>query len=531
MKKITNFVLPEHTNELYTKEAISSISLTHDIAKKINELVNAYNSVNGDLLVWKHEQEGTIRKGVLFMKDNLINSLRELFDVLEGSDAFISMYGEKLGECYELLNNLNVEITPKMFGAIGDGITDDTKPLLEMLEFVEKNVLYRAFNNEDKCKNYSNINLKFSGTYKISKPIVFRDTYGLTLENLHLIASPIFIGDCMLKLEHITRNFRGVNITLNGSHVVDTCLYINDYTLTFDMVNVEISQFKKYGIYADGKGHELKLCNVTVKQFEWGDRLNVAINEHGTGVYLGEERHDNNIVNLITNYCTKYGVEIHGGTNKIINSHFYSCEVLNKGRYNTFVNCYFDNATLKTYGFFTLNNSLLLRSGENTTPFIYLLGDDITHSWMFDTCNLNSNTFKAETYIDKPVDFGKFAETPKFNTIGNTFYYVTPFTLHARLGHTRNPWDEERESYGHAGSGYKIYGNLAFVWGVATENGFCKYPNGLELKETLYMGFERKDNSNPNLIPWANSISPTQFWLNSVGNGSTVKWFVVGIVK
>lgn len=85
MKKLEHFMLPEHTNKLYTKEAISSISLVRDIAEKLNEIVDSINQLSEIDLTWKHEQEGTIRKGVLFMKDNLLNSLNELMTVLNES--------------------------------------------------------------------------------------------------------------------------------------------------------------------------------------------------------------------------------------------------------------------------------------------------------------------------------------------------------------------------------------------------------------------------------------------------------------
>lgn len=88
MKKIENFMLPEHTNRMYKEEAISSVSLTRDVADKINELIDSYNQLAEVDLTWKHEQEGRIRKGVLYMKDNLLNSLNDLM-VLLRDNGFI----------------------------------------------------------------------------------------------------------------------------------------------------------------------------------------------------------------------------------------------------------------------------------------------------------------------------------------------------------------------------------------------------------------------------------------------------------
>lgn len=82
MEQIKKFILPENTNKLYKEEAISSIGLTREVADKINELVDAYNTFAGEDLEWKQTQEGIIRKGVLFMKDNLANSIYELLKSL-----------------------------------------------------------------------------------------------------------------------------------------------------------------------------------------------------------------------------------------------------------------------------------------------------------------------------------------------------------------------------------------------------------------------------------------------------------------
>lgn len=110
MKKIQNFILPEHTNTLYEKEAISSISLTKEVAAKINELVDGINALSTTDLAWKQEQEGIIRKGVIFMKDNLLNSLNDLMVLLRDSgfiDDRIQYHCQNLKDRVEnLLGNI-----------------------------------------------------------------------------------------------------------------------------------------------------------------------------------------------------------------------------------------------------------------------------------------------------------------------------------------------------------------------------------------------------------------------------------------
>lgn len=128
MKKIENFVLPAHHNELYAKEAVSSISLSREVAEKINELVDAYNEFYGVDLTWKQEQEGRIRKGIIYMKDNLINTINELLN-LEG----YKMIDEAVKENIESLktdlfnNNVDMEAIKKRLDSIISGVTSDSE--------------------------------------------------------------------------------------------------------------------------------------------------------------------------------------------------------------------------------------------------------------------------------------------------------------------------------------------------------------------------------------------------------------------
>lgn len=139
MKKIENYVLPEHTNKLYKEEAISSIGLTREIASKINELIDAYNNLSETDLKWKQTQEGIIRKGVLFMKDNLINSLNELLEIYEG-DSIKNHIESILGTEFE---HIKFFVTPQMFGAKGDGLTNDTNAIEKAINSLQEgDVLY-----------------------------------------------------------------------------------------------------------------------------------------------------------------------------------------------------------------------------------------------------------------------------------------------------------------------------------------------------------------------------------------------------
>ena len=113
MKKIKHFILPKQYNELYTKEAISSISLTRDVADKINELIDSYNNLSDDDLVWKHEIEGTVRKAIIYIKDHLLNTLYDMAEMYK-QDGFFEKYVK------EYMNGLENQLNTIISGNVED---------------------------------------------------------------------------------------------------------------------------------------------------------------------------------------------------------------------------------------------------------------------------------------------------------------------------------------------------------------------------------------------------------------------------
>ena len=139
MERLTHFMLPEHTNELYKNEAISSISLTKDVADKINEIIDALNERVDKSLAKEQEQDGRINKAVIYMRDNLINSLNDLLKLYDQEVVkryVLETYGEELAA-------LKVFVTPQMFGAAGDGYKNDTAAIESAIAALEPGgVLY-----------------------------------------------------------------------------------------------------------------------------------------------------------------------------------------------------------------------------------------------------------------------------------------------------------------------------------------------------------------------------------------------------
>lgn len=111
MKQLQHYMLPENTNKLYENEARSSISLTRDVADKINELVDAYNQLAKIDLEWKQEQDGRVRGAVVYMKDNLQNSIDDLMQMLKSEGFIDRRIQEHIENLIERLDNLLGSIT------------------------------------------------------------------------------------------------------------------------------------------------------------------------------------------------------------------------------------------------------------------------------------------------------------------------------------------------------------------------------------------------------------------------------------
>lgn len=106
MKKIEHFMLPEHFNSLLKHEASTSLNLTRDVADKINEIVDTLNELKTINVNEHFNQNAAIRKAVLYMKDNLLNSLNDLMVMLRDSGFIDDRIEYHCNSLSERLNNL-----------------------------------------------------------------------------------------------------------------------------------------------------------------------------------------------------------------------------------------------------------------------------------------------------------------------------------------------------------------------------------------------------------------------------------------
>lgn len=110
MKKIKHFMLPTETNMLYEKESASSISLTKEVANKLNEMIDYINTFDNNLEK-ELEQDGRIEKGIIFMKENLKNSLIDLLDGMVHSGEINRLIGETITELYPMYEKLRESVS------------------------------------------------------------------------------------------------------------------------------------------------------------------------------------------------------------------------------------------------------------------------------------------------------------------------------------------------------------------------------------------------------------------------------------
>lgn len=123
LEKIRHYNLPEHTNNLYKEEAISSIALTKNVASKINELVDAFNALASEKWEKIQEQDGKIRKAIIYMKDNLLNAIDTLLNS-KGEDMIDNSVREYLGSLKS-----DLDIIESRFNSVLNGVSQDSEVL------------------------------------------------------------------------------------------------------------------------------------------------------------------------------------------------------------------------------------------------------------------------------------------------------------------------------------------------------------------------------------------------------------------
>lgn len=285
-------------------------------------------------------QDNKIAETCIYLKENLSNECRALFDELEKSGELTSIINQAL------LTDHDVYVTD--FGAIGDGLCDESASFQKAIDFCLENRVGKL--------------IIPSGNYRI------HNTLEITLKDRYFNFE--IVGEGYPHILPITENFNGdylLHIKANAKTMNDFKRYLTirdivfghdgdntqaDITAIFmqetqyvNFDNIMIRGFKKSGLILrdvfDSMFHNVRILNC-------GDVSGTNTTEETYAMILQGDL-DN------TNACHFYGLHIENSPLML--------KIQSKNRHNTFTDCKFE----QTKGNFTEFSPIFIdgRSGEN----------------------------------------------------------------------------------------------------------------------------------------------------------------------
>jgi hypothetical protein len=247
---------------------MSSIALTRNVADKINELVDAYNELSKVNLDKIHEQDGTIRKAIIYLKDNLINTLHDLTEILENEGFFDKTVYKYVSTLESRVNNL--------ISSIPDGGTTSDAELLDIRVNNEGTTYDNA--GESVRAGYSALSNRMDNTSIYSLDLVkkfigHKEIYSGDIEFFHGVASErweyahktfnapagkytIVVDDCnippagYLKIAHTTTGVKFTDaITKPGIYQFTLHDEVNGFTERTILLQTSTEQLSEVGLY------------------------------------------------------------------------------------------------------------------------------------------------------------------------------------------------------------------------------------------------------------------------------------------
>lgn len=205
----------------------------------------------------------------------------------------------------ELYDEIVDYIFPKTFGAVGDGVEDDTQAIQNAINSVNVGIVYFP-----------------SGTYAISSPIEIPNRVSLELSPNATIKA-IAPMDYMIK---VTRDaYESHEQFISGGIIDGNALskigITNSWIARLKIADIIIKNNIEYNLYLDG-GYEftidtVKIDNTTVRNDDWtGEHL-----LNSCGVYVGVS---DSILNNIVIKNNNIGLITGGGNNKYTSIHVWS---------------------------------------------------------------------------------------------------------------------------------------------------------------------------------------------------------------
>ena len=330
-------------------------------------------------------------------------------------------------------NSYIPSIKPEYFGAIANGTTDCYDAFTAMFTALETGLPKYNVNLQSK-PDFTKVNIIFKGKYAISNTIILPTHYRLSINSLNIIALNNFQGDYLIRFDTDSFGLSFTDCVFDGA-LKASCLGFNAYSLDTTIQGCTFVKFKEFGIngYSDtANGHELKILNTKINQFEYQEFPSSSITT-GIGLKLNSRRHDNNFNNLIINYCMELNYQLEGSANTFVNCHFYNKgqETFNiSGQYTTFQSCYFDGVGTAIYGGTSIDNCFYSSTKDDaSTVFIKLVNSNI--NWLHAFNLIRNNIFRNDSpntdLYTSPIsmDDGTSITSINYTFIDNRFFKVT----------------------------------------------------------------------------------------------------------
>lgn len=418
MKNLTPFKLFVLQNFPFIEadfDAVTNYQLLCKVVEYLNKVIDNNNKQNDNIT--QLEQN--------FI--TLYNYVKDYFDNLDVQNEINNKIDDLIttGEFNSFLSGI---YTPEMFGAKGDGVTDDTDAIQKAL----------AFNNVNISKNYlitENLvlhsNLKVFGGGTITKKSEFNDSYlnhsifsctnsnNIDINNIVLISNSLAIsvhGCSNVNITNLIINSEKYSILISDSEKNES----NGITISNIKLENNVTIISSDGIHIDGGCSNIYITNVSGTS---GDDF-IALN-----AIEGIRKTIKNII--IDNIkCSGYaGVRLYGQLNCVIenvsinNSYINSengirltnivgfTEInLNAPTFNNIVfsNCIVDSSIRNVFlsyinGSVTFNNCTFVAS---VNPNVGLFNSSINSSLIFDSCvfNTNSTSFIQDCVVGTPPE-------------------------------------------------------------------------------------------------------------------------------